>query len=116
MTQYASLPTTDKLLSEAATAAGTRHKIEAGGTVVDLFLQSDRILAYRGDEDTPIAVLRFGGRYSGAIWMEGELVGEYHKNPDGQFILIEIEAGFKLPDSLRQEDPVAHVIKLIRRA
>lgn len=114
MATYAS-PPTDQLLAEASTASGTRHKIDAEGTVVHLFLQTDRILAYRGDEATPMAVLRFGGPHSGAIWMSGELVGEYHKNLNGKFILVEIEEGFKLPDSMREEDPVAHAVWLLQQ-
>ena len=115
MTQVKSPPPTDQLLAEASTAAGTRYRFETEDTVVALFLQADRILAYRGDEVTPIATLRFGGPHSGAIWMEGKLVGEYHRDLDGKFILVEIEAGFKLPDSMREEDPVAHVVRRIRQ-
>ena len=114
MAPYASPPTTDQLLSEALTSSGVRRRIEAKGAAIELVLQIDRILAYRDDEDTPFAVLRFGGPHSGAIWMGGQLVGEYDKDSDGKFVIIEIEAGFKRPNSRRQEDPVAHLVDLMQ--
>ena len=115
MTQGTTLPPISQLLTEAYTNAGTRHRIQLEGMVVDLFLQTDRILAYRDNEATPAAILRFGGPHSGAIWMNGEVIGEYHKNLDGRFMLVEIEEGFKLPDSMREQDPLAHVVNCLRQ-
>ena len=114
MSLYSSPPTTDQLLTEASTSAGIRRRIRVKGAAIELVLQIDRILAYRDDEDTPFAILRFGGPHSGAIWIGGQLVGEYDKDRDGKFTIIEIEAGFKQPDSRRQEDPVAHLVNHVR--
>lgn len=108
-----STPTTDQLLAEAMGHACTRHRIDYGNRRIDLFLQSDRILAYRDDENTPSAFLRFGGPHSGAIWMGDRLVGEYDKDVEGHFIVIVVEDGFKQPDSMRQEDPVVHLMNLV---
>ena len=116
MTVYSSPPPTDQLLIKAATSAGSRCRINAKGTAIDLLLQADRILAYRGDEDVPFAVLRFGGPHSGAIWIDGQFVGEYDKNLAGNFVIVEIESGFKKPDSRREEDPVAHLIEYVHEA
>ena len=116
MLQYATPPPTDQLLSEASTATGIRYRIKDKGATIELVLQLDRILAYRGDEDRPVAVLRFGGPHSGAIWIDGQLVGEYDKGLDGEFVVIEIESGFKRPSSRRQEDPVAHLVRRVQVA
>ena len=105
-------PPTDELLKEAS-AAGTRHRIEHRGEVIALFLQSDRILAYRGDESAPFGWLRFGGPHSGAIWMGGDLVGEYYKDINGEFFVMEVEDGF-LTGTRRTEDPVAYLIERAR--
>jgi hypothetical protein len=114
MPTYSSPPTTDRLLTDASTSAGVRHRIKVNGAEIDLVVQMDRILAYRDEEDMPIAVLRFGGPHSGAIWIGERLVGEYEKDQEGQFVVTEIEAGFKRPTSRRQEDPVVHLINLVQ--
>lgn len=116
MASYFHPPTTDQLLTQAATSSGHRCRINAKGIEIDLVLQVDRILAYKGDEDVPFAVLRFGGPHSGAIWIDGQLVGEYDKNLDGNFFIIKIESGFKQPDSRREEDPVAHLLEYVQEA
>ena len=82
---------------------------------MDLVVYGDRILAYLGEREMPVAVLRFGGPYSGTIWVDGELVGEYDKDQEGKFLVTEIEEGFKRPQSRRQLDPVAHIIELVGR-
>lgn len=114
MQQSALLPTTDQLLYDAATANPkiVRQRIEVQGMPLDLILQMDRILVYRDDENEPFAILRFGGPHSGAIWIDGQFVGEYDKDRDGNFVVVEVEAGFKQPDSKRLEDPFAHLVKM----
>ena len=116
MTTFGNAPTTDQLLVEAAGAFGVRHKVEFKGIALELLLQDDRILVYRGDEARPIAVLRFGGPYSGAIWLNDELIAEYSKDREGKFVVTDIEAGFKLPDSRRREDPVQHLLGQLQPA
>ena len=103
-------PPTDDLLKEASASAGVRRLIADKGEVIALFLQSDRILAYRGEEAAPFGVLRFGGPHSGAIWMRGDLVGEYDKDLNGEFFVVEVEDGF-LAETRRKEDPVAYLIE-----
>lgn len=112
MLQQASKPT-DELLREASTATGTRYLIAGEKGAIALFLQPDRILVYRGEETTPFGVLRFGGPHSGAIWVNGNLIGEYDKNLDGEFFVVEVEDGFITPESRRQEDPVAFLIERV---
>ncbi len=103
-------PPTDELLREASASRGVRRLIESQGGIIALFLQSDRILAYRGEETTPFGVLRFGGPHSGAIWLKDNLIGEYDKDLDGAFIIVEIEDGFMEPETRRKGDPVAFLI------
>ena len=103
-------PPTDELLKEASSATGVRCLIERRGEVIALFLQSDRILAYKGDDSTPFGILRFGGPHSGAIWLNGDLIGEYDKNLEGDFIVVEIEDGFMDFETRRTEDPIAFLI------
>ena len=110
MVQQASTPSTDELLREASSTNGRRHRIHSPSGVIALFVQSDRILAYRGEEPSPFGLLRFGGPYSGAIWIGDELIGEYGKTFDGSFFVVEIEDGFLTPDSRREEDPLAFLI------
>lgn len=103
-------PPTDELLREASASRSVRCLVESQGGSIALFLQPDRILAYRGEETTPFGVLRFGGPHSGAIWLRGDLIGEYDKDLDGEFIIVEIEDGFMEPETRRKEDPVAFLI------
>ncbi len=104
-------PPTDELLEKAASNPGFRRLVDLDGEQVALFLQSDRILAYRGEEVTPFGLLRFGGPHSGAIWMDGQLIGEYDKTLDGEFFVVEVEDGFLSPELRRKEDPVAYLIE-----
>ena len=111
-----SIPAMDHLLTGTPDSVGLRHRVQGLGCGLDLIVQSDRILAYRDEEERPVAVLRFGGPNSGAsgtIWVSGELVGEYEKDREGKFLVTEIEAGFKMPNSRRQLDPVAHIVELV---
>ncbi len=115
MSVYVSPPTTDQLLADASISVGARHRLRGTKAGMDLVVYGDRILAYRDEEEMPVAVLRFGGPYSGTIWVGGELVGEYEKDREGKFLVTEIESGFKVPKSRRQLDPVAHIIELVAR-
>lgn len=102
-------PPTDELLHRASAVNGVRCLIEGKGGVISLFIQPDRILAYKGNDSNPFGVLRFGGPHSGAIWVEGDLVAEYDKNLSGEYFIVEVEDGF-LADSRRKGDPVAYLI------
>ena len=116
MTLAKNPPDTDQLLTQAAKSTGVRYHVEVKGNVLELVLQIDRVLIYRGDEPTPIAVLRFGGPHSGAMWLNNQLIGEYDKDREGKFVVTEIESGFKRPNSRRHEDPVVHIIRQLQPA
>ena len=116
MTAFGKAPTTDELLWEASQAASIRHRVEFEGLALELLLQMDRILVYREGEQRPIATLRFGGPFSGAIWINEQLVAEYHKDRDGQFVVTDIAEGLKLPESRRRKDPVQHLLGQLQPA
>ena len=42
--------------------------------------------------------------------MNGDLIGEYDKNLEGDFIVVEIEDGFMDFETRRTEDPIAFLI------
>ena len=116
MTMYQTAPTAEELIKEAAVTSGTRRKVESKGTTLELHLQDDRILVYRHEDTQPIAVLRFGGPYSGTIWLNDQLIAEYGKDHEGNFIITDIQGGFKLPDSRRRDDPVQHLLGQLQLA
>ena len=107
-------PSTDQLLTDASTSVGARRRFVVNSVSIDLFVQTDRVLAYRNDDAMPVAALRFGGPFSGAIWIGEQLVGEYEKDQDGNFVVTDIEKGFKRPASVRQEDPISYLIQLVQ--
>ena len=113
MSGYFSAPTADQLLADASNSVGARHRLRGVGAEMDLVVYGDRILAYCDEEEMPVALLRFGGPFSGTIWVGGELVGEYEKDKEGEFLVTEIEAGFKRPQSRRRLDPVFHLMGLL---
>ena len=103
-------PTTDELLQQAASTVGMRRLVHSSDTLITLFLQHDRILVYRAEEPTPFGFLRFGGPRSGAIWMNGEVIGEYNKNIEGEFVVAEVEDGF-LAGHQQRQDPLDYLIQ-----
>ena len=109
-------PTAEELLKEAAETFGARRKVEFKGITLEFHLQDDRILVYRQEDTRPIAVLRFGGPYSGTIWLNDQLIAEYGKNREGNFTITDIQRGFKLPNSRRLDDPVQHLLGQLQPA
>lgn len=107
-------PTAEELLKEAAETSGARRKVKFKGIALELHLQDDRILVYREEDVRPIAVLRFGGPYSGTIWLNDQLIAEYGKDHEGHFMITDIQAGFKLPNTRRRDDPVHHLLGQLR--
>lgn len=103
-------PTTDELLQQAASTLGMRRLVHSSHSLITLFLQSDRILVYRGEEPTPFGLLRFGGPRSGAIWMDGQVIGEYDKDLEGEFVVVEVEDGF-LAGHQQRQDPLEYLIQ-----
>ena len=114
MTVNTIYPTIDELLNEASNSPAIRRRIEDDVINVAMFVQPDRIHVYQGNDHEPFATLRFGGPYSGAIWIGDELTGEYHKDTNGQFVVIDIASGFRKPDSRRQQDPLVHLLEVLR--
>ena len=109
-------PTAEELLKEAAETSGARRKVKFKGNTLELHLQDDRILVYREEDTRPIAVLRFGGPYSGTIWLNDQLIAEYGKDHKGNFMITDIQSGFKLPNSRRRDDPVQHLLGQLQPA
>ena len=106
MQQHGAVPTTDELMQDARITPGHMRRIRSGSVLVVLVLQNDRILAYRDDETKPFGMLRFGGPYSGAIWIGESLVGEYGQDINGQIVVVDVDAGFLQPGSRRVKDPI----------
>ena len=109
-------PTAEELFKEAAETSGARRKLEFKGITLELHLQDDRILVYREEDNRPIAVLRFGGPYSGTIWLNDQLIAEYGKDHEGNFMITDIKEGFKLPNSRRRDDPLRHLLAQLQLA
>lgn len=114
MSFTSSYPTISELLTEASLNPTRRQTLDVAGTPVAIYLQPDRIHVYRDNDPEPFATLRFGGPHSGAIWIDGEVAGEYEKDSDGRFIITEIDSGFRMPDSRRERDPVRHILEVLR--
>jgi hypothetical protein len=113
MTINRTYPTFDELLTEASHSPMFRRHIEEDD--ITMFVLADRIHIYQGKDQDPFGTLRFGGPRSGAIWAEGQLVGEYDKDTDGQFVVVEISSGFKKPGSRRQKDPLAYLFEVLQQ-
>ena len=102
--------TTDDLWKFAVVLHEGPRRIKVQGAGIEIIVQFDRACLYKDDDEFPVGQLQFGGPRSGAIWFGEQLIGEYDKGVDGEFFLIEVENGFKRPDSKRQEDPLAHLV------
>ena len=76
----------------------------------DLVVLPRRINIYLESSDMPVAVLRFGGPHSGALWLKGDLVGEFSRKPAGSFEVVEIQDGFKKPEALECTDPIKYLL------
>lgn len=76
----------------------------------DLVVLRDRINVYLESSEKPVAVLRFGSRYSGALWQEGNLIGEFRIESPGSSVVVEIEDGFKRPTPIEDTDPLAYLL------
>ena len=107
--------TTDDLWQQAVALREGPRRIRVKEGLIELILQFDRVCLYHGDDEFPVGCLQFGGPRSGAIWFGNELIGEYDKNPDGEFVLVEISDGFKLLASERREDPLVHLVSRLQQ-
>ena len=102
---------TDQLWMEATALRGEPRRYKLPNHEFELFLQHDRICLFTTQGESPIGIIRFGGPCSGAIWLQGRLVGEYDKTLEGQYILIRVEDGFKVPESKQEKDPLLHLVE-----
>ena len=107
-------PTTEALSKAAGEEVGKKYEVNiAHNRTAALFALNDRINVYLESSDKPVAVLRFGGQYSGALWLGGDLVGEFRKDPSGSFVVVEIENGFKRSAPLTGADPIKYLLDLL---
>ena len=81
----------------------------AGLGLVSLFIAKDRVNVYT-DRSLPVAALRFGGPASGALWVGGDLVGEFDARFPETLELMRIEEGLKTPPALHGVDPLAYLL------
>ena len=111
MTTSTNQISTDQLWMEAVALHGEPRRYKLPDPEFELFLQHDRICLFRSQDESPIGIIRFGGPCSGAIWLAGRLVGEYDKTLEGQYILIQVEDGFRIPESKQEKDPLTHLME-----
>jgi hypothetical protein len=88
-----------------------KYECEIGeGRTADFVVLHDRVNVYLKSSEMPVAVLRFGGPSSGALWMGGDLIGEFRREPGGALMVVEIEDGFKKPTPIEDTDPIAYLL------
>ena len=106
--------TTDDLWRIAVGFREGPHRIRLQDAGIDVIVEIGQACLYLDGDHLPRACLRFGGPRSGAIWFDRDLIGEYDKDLDGEFVLVEVENGFKLPGSQRREDPFNHLFSRVQ--
>lgn len=103
--------TTETLSRAADEDVVQRYTVNiSGNRPADLVVLRHRINVFLESSEKPVAVLRFGGPYSGALWLKGELVGEFWREPSGSYVVVEIEGGFKQPTPREGVDPVGYLL------
>ena len=89
-------PSTESLSKVIGKEATKKIEVAIGNDRrVDLLVHRDRIDFFLESDEEPVAVLRFGSSYSGALWLSGDVIGEFHKDPKGPYVVVEIQEGFK---------------------
>ncbi len=107
-------PMTESLSRAAAEDVVRRYPVDIGGNrTADLVVLRKRINVYLESSEEPVAVLRFGGPNSGALWLKGDLIAEFQKEPAGSFEVIEIKDGFKRPGPREGVDPIAYLLERV---
>lgn len=108
-------PTTEALSRSADEGVVRRYAVSIGGNLAaDLVILRQRINVYLESSEEPVAVLRFGSPNSGALWLQGDLIGEFQKDPTGSFVVFEIEDGFKRPSPKEGVDPFEYLLERLR--
>ena len=111
------LPSMDVLSEAAGEGTGRRYEVALGeDATANLFVLRDRVHVYLGTEDTPAAVMRFGGLHSGALWVYDSLIGEFAREPSGSFAVTEIEGGFKKPSPIEDIDPIEYLLERLLKS
>ena len=111
MVTTASKMSIDDLWMKAVTLGGEPERYKLPEEELEIFLQHDRVCLFTSQSERPIGIIRFGGPSSGTIWLEKELVGEYDKTLEGQYILVQVVDGFKVPESKEEKDPLLHLLE-----
>ncbi len=111
MTLLATPPTTEVLSKAAGEEVGKKFEVKIDkDRTADFVVLRDRINVYLESSDRPVAVLRFGSSYSGALWLEDDLIGEFRREPAGSFVVVEIKDGFKRPTPIEDTDPIVYLL------
>lgn len=107
-------PTTETLSKAAGEEVVKKYEVDIGeDQTADLVVFRHRVNVYLESSDKPVAVLRFGSPYSGALWLEGDLIGEFRREDTGSFVVIEIEDGFKRPAPIEDTDPFSYLLSRV---
>ena len=106
-----SAPPTIEVLSQATGGDVVKYEVSIGGDRrADLVVFRDRVNVFLESSEKPKAMLRLGGPASGALWLEGDLIAEFMKEPAGSFVVVEIEDGFKKPILKEDTDPIRYLL------
>ena len=104
-------PTMESLSGVAMEGVVKKYECEIGeGRTADFVVLRDRVNIYLKSSELPVGVLRFGGPSSGALWVGGDLIAEFRKEPTGSFVVVEIEDGFKKPTPIEGADPIMYLL------
>ena len=104
-------PTTETLSKAAGEEVVQKYEVTIGeDCTADLVVFRRRINIYLESSEKPVAVLRFGSLYSGALWLKGELIGEFRREPEGSYVVVEVEDGFKKSPPLVGTDPIEYLL------
>jgi hypothetical protein len=108
-------PTIEDLSKTVGEEVVKRYPVSIGENhTADLVVLRDRINVYLESSEKPVAVLRFGSRHSGALWQDGNLIGEFRRESPGSFVVVEIEDGFKRPTPIEDTDPLEYLLHRLR--
>ena len=113
MTLLAAPPSTEALSRAIDIEATRKIEVKFGNDrKADLLVYRDQVNVFLESSDEPVATLRFGSSYSGALWLAGDVIGEFHKDPrGGPFTVVEIQDGFKKPHPKKNVDPIAYLLE-----
>ena len=85
---------------------GRQFIVRKGGTRIDFFCPG---------AEQPSGSIRFGSHWSGAVWLGGNLIGEYEHRDDVWYVMP-IIGGRKDPDTVLQVHPATYLLDSIVQA